>query len=226
MKDDNEDCDDGKEFVPIIHKGIIPKHKDIIPKPIHKQKVTLVLDTETTGLSSHSGPMPYYDLVSYDNARMIQLAYEILDEDGLIILTKDNLVKPIGFTVKCTEIHGITQETADEKGRSILDVLIELNNDITKFDVKMITSYNLNFDMNVILSEMYRIKFNMSIFSCHIGYCLMEAMRPVCRLPKNNPSLMEAYKYCYPYESTYVEHKCSDDVYAARKIYQWIIEHY
>lgn len=117
---------------------------------------SLFIDVETTGLvktlSRDIYPHPS-DLVKYDGARIIELAYKIRKTDDSI-LTRSFLITIVGFKIENTHIHGITEDMCNVNGISINDVLDILENDID--ENTHLLSYNLLFDLNIILSECYR----------------------------------------------------------------------
>lgn len=117
----------------------------------------MIIDTETTGLPNMLGFDSYYNpslVEKYDSSRMIELGYVIYDNKQRLIKEYSSLVKPDRFTINNSEIHGITQEDAERDGKSIINVLNDLSKDLT--DVHLIVAHNVNFDINIILSECYR----------------------------------------------------------------------
>jgi len=105
----------------------------------------LVLDTETTLIGTGATP-----------ARLLQLGYQIwrIDRNGdpYLVLEYESLVKPSGFTVSGTDIHGITEDMANT-GRDVGIVLEQFNNDMNEFDVDILVAHNFPFDWNVISGE-------------------------------------------------------------------------
>ena len=76
----------------------------------------LIFDTETTGLPTKG----YYEPISdVDNwPRVVQLAWQLHDDDGALIEHKDFLIKPDGFDIPygAEKIHGISTELAAKNG--------------------------------------------------------------------------------------------------------------
>jgi DNA polymerase-3 subunit alpha len=124
----------------------------------------IILDTETTGLmtfASNRKPInpKYYEF--YDSCRICELGYSIYSKiNGKWKVIKDvsMLVKPDGYKIENSHIHGIEHETAVKEGKDINYVLSEFLKDLKT--VNKIVAYNSDFDYNVILSEAYRSQNN------------------------------------------------------------------
>lgn len=164
---------------------------------------TLFIDTETTGLPKTRGWGDYYDpsLTSYYNdSRVIELAYiiydEVFDEDRTIVKTVDELIIPDGFVIQNSQFHGITMEDAMKNGKYISDVLKDFESDLE--GVTTIVAHNINFDMNLILSECYRSK-NIGIVK------KIESIEKICTMEigkifmesRKYPKLVELYSYLF-----------------------------
>jgi DNA polymerase-3 subunit alpha len=107
--------------------------------------VKIILDTETTNLPVRN---------DFTHVRLIQLAYILLDREDNIIEKVMRYVKPDGFKIENSWIHGITTELATEKGLPIREVLSELYSKIITCET--LICHNIDFDKNVILAECYR----------------------------------------------------------------------
>ena len=66
----------------------------------------LVFDTETTGLPRNFNA-PITDVENWP--RVVQLAWQIHDADGVLVEQKDFLIKPVGFNIpiKAEEIEAL-----------------------------------------------------------------------------------------------------------------------
>lgn len=160
---------------------------------------TLFLDTETTGLPTTKGWGNYYNpsLTSYyDTSRLIEIAYIIYDSEKNIVKSIDYIIKPCGFEITNSKFHGITTHDAIEQGMYLSDVLKEFESDLD--DVGTIVAHNINFDMNIILSECYRMK-NIDIVK-KIGMiereCTMEIGKTYMKSQKY-PKLVDLYKHIF-----------------------------
>lgn len=151
----------------------------------------LILDTETTGLPKSPAfgeYYPPYDFSKYEKARIIELGFIIYDEHYNKYYEYNTLRKPDNFTFGpeplCYEygpkagqqINDINLEMCNTYGITIKKIFDDMIKYIEKYKVNAILAYNLRFDVNVLLSEAYRIKHHKMI---HIlesinKYCIMD----------------------------------------------------
>jgi DNA polymerase III epsilon subunit-like protein len=149
-----------------------------------------IFDTETTGLPARGGPLRGYfhpKLVSkYDNARLVSIAWIVLDFDLNELKRGSALICPNGFKVpeESTRIHGISHQHAVEHGKDIQSVLDELVDDLAK--CKCIVAHNVWFDVNVFKSECYRYSNIecLALFDRCVKYCTMAKGKELLGLPK------------------------------------------
>tara|TARA_B100000524_G_scaffold348479_1_gene253306 strand:+ start:10515 stop:14885 length:4371 start_codon:yes stop_codon:yes gene_type:complete len=113
----------------------------------------IIFDTETTGLP-RSFKAPISDVDNWP--RVIQLAWQLHDDDGRLVEHKDFLIKPDGFDIPygAEKIHGISTELASKEG-------VELSEGLTLFEAALskasfLVGHNVNFDVNVLGCEFYR----------------------------------------------------------------------
>ncbi len=113
----------------------------------------LIYDTETTGLpQDYNAP-----LTDFDNwPRLVQLAWQIHDENGELVEVQNFIVKPEGFIIpRATEkIHGISTERALREGKpleEVLDIFVAALN-----KVKVIAGHNIDFDNTIVKVECLR----------------------------------------------------------------------
>ena len=113
----------------------------------------LFFDTETSGLPKN-WKAPTSDIDNWP--RVVQLAYVITDEIGKIEKEFDSIVKPVGFFIskEASDIHGITQEIAEEYGVDLNFVLNEFVYDISIVDI--LVAHNMAFDEKVMGAECIR----------------------------------------------------------------------
>ncbi len=154
-----------------IYKKYYDEHK-LIPHILDDPKILydiskifkfkyLVLDTETIGLPKINkfNQFPYYKkLNKYDTARIVQISWAIYDNNDELMKTEDHIIKPNGFYVNpdSTKIHGISMSKAVNEGKDIKKALDIFMKDVN--DVDIIVCHNVVFDINVIKSEMWRLK--------------------------------------------------------------------
>lgn len=117
----------------------------------------LTIDSETTGLPIKKGDSyaDYKECIYYDTSRIVQLSW-ICTYGNKIILSRNYIVKIKNIEIKNSHIHGITNQKCETEGIDLQIILDQLNTDLS--DTKMIIGYNLEFDLNIIKSEIYRLK--------------------------------------------------------------------
>jgi DNA polymerase III epsilon subunit-like protein len=158
-----------------------------------------IFDTETTGLPARGGPLRGYfhpKLVNkYDNARLVSIAWIVLNSDLNELKRGSALILPNGFKVpeESTRIHGISHQHAVEHGKDIQSVFDELVDDLAK--CKCIVAHNVWFDVNVFKSECYRSNNIecLALFDRCVKYCTMAKGKELLGLPKY-PTLSLLYQ--------------------------------
>ena len=171
----------------------------------------LVFDLETTGLPKKWNVHPFHT-TNYDTCRVINLGYVLLDKNNNIIKKVDHLIKhsePVQITN--SEIHGITNEDIKDSGVAFKDALKEFIADI--YPCKKIVAHNIDFDFNVLLSELYR---NYDKCRKIIGQmytkeliCTMKTGQTFMKVTKF-PKLIELYKHTHNIEWKQT-HRALDD---------------
>ena len=153
--------DDYNEYLEYINKNKdkFVQHCDSIDRfNTENNRRYMVVDTETTGIPRSSNGRifaPYSELDKYKNARMIQICWAVYNGDVLEEF-ENHFIKPVGFKITNSFIHGITQEMAN-KGKSLNFVLGKFSKALER--VKYVVGHNEIFDRHVISSELYRNKF-------------------------------------------------------------------
>ncbi|RLD89514.1 MAG: DNA polymerase III subunit alpha, partial [Bacteroidetes bacterium] len=113
----------------------------------------LIFDTETTGLPrNYNAP-----LTDFDNwPRVIQLAWQVHDEQGDLVEVQNFIIKPDGFEIPrgSEKIHGISTERALKEGLPLAEVLQLFNKSLST--VKSIAGHNVEFDISVTGAEFLR----------------------------------------------------------------------
>lgn len=120
----------------------------------------LFFDIEATGLPETISFGKWYPpelIQKYDTSRVIEIGI-ILVKNGKTEETYNSIIKPDNFTKldkKIIELTGITDEMIMKEGKDIKQVLKEIKPLFEK--ATSINSYNIGYDKNVLLSELYRI---------------------------------------------------------------------
>lgn len=220
--------DEYKEFLDYINtnKNKFTNHIETIDKfNDHNNTRYMIVDTETTGLPERPAIgsfAPYYDLDKYNNARMIQICWAIYDGDKLEEL-ENFIIKPNGFSIKNSFIHGITDKIAS-RGVNLNMVLTKLSQSINK--VKYVVGHNILFDVHIICSELYRSKF-------YDIAKLMEKKEMICTMQKSiclkvdgylkPPKLIKLYKFLFGKEFEH-QHNAKYDVLATAEVFRELIK--
>lgn len=195
-----------------------PKLSIKIPEP----KYYMFLDTETTGIPEQKTFNRYFEPYYtnyYDDARMIELGYLITDDVGNKIKEESFIIKPNGFEIKNSHIHGITTEIAMKKGVHIRNALEILYTDLQT--VEKLICHNTNFDKHILLSECYREYRSETNIITKLKkitkQCTMEMGKKKYNFEKP-PKLVELYKKIFGAEPVQT-HRALSDVYLCYDCY-------
>ena len=118
----------------------------------------LIFDTETTGLPTKGYHEPISDVDNWP--RLVQIAWQLHDANGVLIENNDFLIRPEGFNIpyKAEEVHGISTELAAQKGQELTIVLVAFSKVVQQ--AKFIVGHNVDFDVNVLGCEFFRLNQN------------------------------------------------------------------
>lgn len=121
-----------------------------------------IFDTETTGVPRRNGEIVDYTEEIYEKkGRMLEIAYQICDKYGNLIKKKQFLIKKTpDFQIDNEEWHlknsGITLDMLINYGKELNEVLDNIHRRLKK--CRLILSYNIQFDISILLSECYRLE--------------------------------------------------------------------
>ena len=173
----------------------------------------IVVDIETTGLPVRIPGYPSNpaDIKNYENCRIVELGYYILDENNSIKNLNELIIKPSDFIIskEVTEIHGISHDYAVKKGKDIQFVLNILETLLNKYNCILFISHNVDFDKNIIISECYRLNY-LSLIN------KLTSMSDFCTM-KDNKLFSKWVKLSVLYQELFnkkivVEHRALSDV--------------
>lgn len=182
----------------------------------------VIFDTETTGLpprfQNKAGFIDPYHFLEWSSCRIVQIAWVIIDVEGVIVKQADYIIKPAFYIIpeESTAIHGISQEIALTQGKEIKDVLREFVKDIAPCDT--LIAHNVDFDYNVVLSELFR---------ADIDPCNMKYMYTYCTMRKGSMprekwyKLVDLYKKYFGEAPTLQAHRAMNDVLMCKDIYMY-----
>ena len=160
----------------------------------------LIFDTETTGLPK-KWTAPITDTDNWP--RCVQIAWQLHDIYGNLIEQQDYLIQPEGFNIPydAEQIHGISTQLAEEKGRKLEEVLILFNEALSKS--KFVVGQNVNFDLNIMGCEFHRKGVNSILNSLPVLDTCTEKTASLCQLPGGRygkfklPTLTELYHHLF-----------------------------
>ena len=187
-----------------------------------------IYDVETTGLPIRiNRRLNYNNLESFNNCRLISISWIITDNINNIIEKGTYYVKPDNFEVsqESINIHGLTNEFLEQNGESIHNIIDLIKNIFTeKYEIIKIVSHNIDFDINVLKSEL--VRYNYSDLLIKINdietYCTMLKSQSIMRVNKW-PKLSEAYRYFYDEDITNA-HQAEYDTLYCYKIFKKLSE--
>ena len=162
----------------------------------------LVFDTETTGLPQNFNA----PLSDSDNwPRMVQIAWQLHDDEGKLIENQDYIIKPEGYDIpfNATRIHGISTKMAKEEGKDLAWVLEEFKKALEK--TKVGVGHNIIFDYNIVGAEFFRKNIENNLQEIPKADT-MELGTDFCALPGGrggrfkSPKLGELFEKLYGYQ--------------------------
>lgn len=187
-----------------------------------------IYDVETTGLPIRiNRRLNYNNLESFNNCRLISISWIITDNINNIIEKGTYYVKPDNFEVsqESINIHGLTNDFLEQNGESIHNIIDLIKNIFTeKYEIIKIVSHNIDFDINVLKSELVRYNYSDLLIKINdiATYCTMLKSQSVMRVNKW-PKLSEAYRYFYDEDITNA-HQAEYDTLYCYKIFKKLSE--
>jgi DNA polymerase III epsilon subunit-like protein len=183
----------------------------------------LIFDTETSGLppykminNKRSIACPEKYASYWVDCRLIELGWLLYTSEGTLIKSSSSIIKPdIDFLIpiEAARIHGITTEKARKEGRNIQEVLKEFIQDLELSD--LIIAHNMDFDYNIILSELIRFNYPKDVITSKKRICTMkDYLKPTQKWPK----LSELYYQSFG-KPMFQSHRALEDAQACADIY-------
>lgn len=164
----------------------------------------LVVDVETTGLPSKRGEKKYNpaDVDAFNSARMLQICAALCDEHFNVQAVVSEYVRG-HFTIRNSYIHGITPNMC-KNATPAIEIFNKIDELVCKS--KYIVAHNAEFDINVMLSELFRLVPNHSDAPRMIAnmiarkvFCSMIGTKNIVRAQGarglKNPKLADLYKF-------------------------------
>ena len=183
----------------------------------------LFFDTETTGLPKNWNA-PVSDLNNWP--RLVQLAWQVYNEDQELLEESDFIIKPNGFTIpqNASEVHKITTEKANEQGVDLIKVLQLFFK--SSQEAKLLIAHNYDYDYSIMASEFLRNGFN-NILENKDFICTMKSTVDFCKIPGPYgykwPKLEELYYLLF--NENFNAHNALDDIRATSRCF-WELKKY
>lgn len=138
----------------------------------------IIFDTETTGLPKNS-VAPHTDTDNWP--RVVQLAWQLHEDNGKLIHAANHIVYPDGFTIpfNAEKVHGISTERAQQEGNPLQDVLEKFEADLINGPV--LVAHNIEFDLKTIGAEFVRLDRDTMLHNLE-QYDTSEQTKDFCRL--------------------------------------------
>lgn len=188
-----------------------------------------IFDIETNGLPKfqvntnnkrkRDFPTPSL-LEAYDSARIVSIAWIVIDSNKNIIQQEYYIIKPDHFIIpdEVVNIHGIKTDYAIEHGIDINDMFTRLNKALLK--ITKIISYNIQFDINVLKSELIRYNQTneLDLIETKTCQCAMLLAQKYMQSPFY-PKLSAAYNYLF-HEPIQDAHNAMGDTLTCFKVYK------
>jgi DNA polymerase-3 subunit alpha len=186
----------------------------------------LIFDTETTGLPrNYKAP-----LSDFDNwPRMVQIAWQLHDDGGALLHHDSIIIKPEGYSIpfNAVQIHGITNERANEEGQDLKNILLQFAEVVNK--TTYLCGHNIEFDISIIGSEFLRCGLPNIFEGKQIIDTKSDETTSFCAIPGGKggkfkwPTLTELYSKLF--SDTFAEaHNAAFDVAANGKVFFEIIK--
>lgn len=184
----------------------------------------LIFDTETTGLPKFNDKRGYYspkNFEMYDSGRIVEMGYRILSlETNDLRVQFNSYIHHENLDIQNSHIHGITNEHA-LAGCDIKEMLQILEQDFVRHDIKRIVAHNIEFDINILLSECFRYGHDslVNLIQQCEQFCTMKRGRVFMDFYKN-PKLIELYDFVHNNNGpVFKQHSAMSDCIACEKCY-------
>jgi len=142
------------------------------------------------------------DLLSYEDARVVQVTMMLCNEQLEEIYLNDFIVKSDGFKISNSSFHGITDEISETKGTSFLEIAEIFLENLKQ--VSYVIAHNANFDISILKSELYRYQLYSIIEELNKKqiFCTMKQTMMIVKSRFKNggiksPSLAELYMFVF-----------------------------
>jgi len=182
----------------------------------------LIFDTETTGLPKRDNA-PVSEVDNWP--RVVQIAWQLHDEDGDISEYHNLLIQPDGFEIpySAEKIHGISTEKSRKYGMPLSEALQKFNDSVSKST--FLVGHNIRFDINALGAEFIRSGVATEFLEKK-QVCTMWSSTDHLKLPGGRggkfkpPKLMELYKFLFEQQFTEAHNAAADVEATARCFFE------
>jgi DNA polymerase III subunit alpha len=185
----------------------------------------LIFDTETTGLPKKWNA-PITDTDNWP--RCVQIAWQLHDLYGELVEQQDFLIIPEGYNIPydAEQIHGISTQLAQEKGKSLASVLQIFNEALLK--ARFVVGQNVKFDLNIMGCEFHRKGISTSLNELPLLDTCSETTATLCQIQGGRygkfklPTLTELHQHLFhaPFSDA---HNATADVEATTRCFLELI---
>ena len=113
------------------------------------------------------------------------------------------IIKPDGFVITSQKYHNITQQYAENVGMEFTEAIRQISHHFD--DCTLLVAHNINFDFNVLASEMYRYDLidELKKFNLIEKYCTSKGCKYITKLKigryYKQPKLIELFNFLFGY---------------------------
>ena len=170
------------------------------------------------GNNYYLGPLNTQNNVNHngDNKAVSQVNFNT--EEQSLTATKKSVSQ------ESINIHGLSYEFLIENGVEIHEIFSHLNGIFESYNITQIIAHNVDFDINILKSELYRYNYNITLGQIRAIplYCTMKKAQKKMNVGKW-PKLAEAYTHFYGDNITNA-HDAEFDTLHCYKIYLKLME--
>lgn len=192
-----------------------------------KKTKLLFLDTETTGIPKN---FSFTVASAGDWPNIVQLGFQVWTAPGTPVLDYCEIIRPDTFKIPEGMVHGISHETALEKGKAAWSVLAAFDDTVRHADA--IVCHNADFDIPVLYAEYIRRGFHPFWEKIPV-FCTQKQTTALLKIPKKKgqggtvnwkwPSLAELHRFC-GFGEIQGAHDARADVEATARCFFYILE--
>lgn len=134
----------------------------------------------------------------YNN--IVQLCWYVMDKQYNVVEKHNHYVKPVGFRINNSDIHGITHDYAVSKGVSLIVAIMDFQRSLEKYKPTFLVAHNIVYDIRILNVAYDKLKMDKTLLSNTQLYCTMKKAKQMMNLKNikggiKPPKLIECYNY-------------------------------